>query len=680
MKKFRHFAVKELEVRALADNEEVIRIAISTETPYLRDRLNGHRVGYEVLGHRSDEVDMTYLQDGAPFLFEHRTDTQIGVLENIELDTINGVLRADVRFSSSQFAQDILEDIKRGIRKRISVGYEVWEYADVGEAEDGIPVVRATKWRPFEASLVSIPADLNAGVNKHFQISEEQTMAKMKAEPVVNEETVPEIGPEDLIELANELLAVAAELIPETEPETEPETPAEEAIAEDDYETLKAELETIKEMLDINEVEEVKKMNIVNQLTALKAAFKETKSMSTKANGSVGANKETIERLTNLAVRHNMTDRLPSWLSEGRSYESVAAEVLDARSNESKIGAPAIHIKGNRDESFAGAVSAWLKGENSEIAERGLDQARAAGNVISAGTLYLPTNVPLFKKAMFRTTFGMGGTGVNATGKEFLTFEETLREGALLARVGGDIRTLNDTAQMPFFSTPTTASNYAETGSVAAAAVQIGLKTWEPKRIAARYEFSNLLGRLNGTYDFEGELYNDLVAEGVRQMDAQIWGGTGANNQLLGIARDTNITSLNQSGSMTLASASVMVTQVAKQNGNVEAGAFVVAHDVYSSIYSTPSFGAGSGESVLSVIQASNPVFRTGYLPEITAGKKVAIFGDFSKVTAAVFGPVEIKRDDLTALANGKTILNLEMFADVAVRQPGSLVRWIHID
>lgn len=538
MKNFRHFVVKDMQVRAEGTSEEVIRIAISTETPYLRGNLNGHRAAYEVLGHKANEVDMLYMTDGAPFLFEHKTEVQIGVLENLELDEQGGVLRADVRFSSSQFAQELLADIKRGIRKRISVGYEVWEYADVGEAEDGMPLVRATRWRPFEASLVSIPADLNAGVNKHYQTSEETTMAKFKAEPVVNEEETKELGAEDLVELAQELMSIAEEMsVEETDEEVKEVegidangdvdtsyTPEVETGEYDQYAELKAEIDALKEMMNEEEVAEKKKGHIAIKLSALKAALKETKSMSVKANGSVGANKETIERLTQLAVRHNMTDRLPSWLSEGRSYESVATEVLEARSNDNKIGAPAIHIKGNRDETFAGAVASWLKNDRSEIAERGLDQARAAGIAVNPTTLYLPTNVPLFKKAMFRTTFGMGGTGVNATGKEYLTFEETLREGALLARVGGDIRTLNDTAQMPFFSTPATASNYAETGSVSATAVQVGLKTWNPNRIAARYEFSNLLGRLNGTYDFEAELYNDLVAEGVRQMDAQIWG------------------------------------------------------------------------------------------------------------------------------------------------------------
>jgi hypothetical protein len=196
--------------------------------------------------------------------------------------------------------------------------------------------------------------------------------------------------------------------------------------------------------------------------------------------------------------------------------------------------------------------------------------------------------------------------------------------------------------------------------------------------MGARYVFSNLLGKLNGTYDFEAELYNDLLAESVRIFDSQSWAGTGANN-MTGISRDTGITALNLSGSMNLTSASAMITQVAAQNANIESSVFVVDHQVYSQMFSTPSFGAGSGESVLNVIQASNPVYRTGYLSEQISGKKTAMFGDFSKVTAATFGAVEIKRDDLTKLQTGQTVLNLELFADTVVRQPGAIVKWANI-
>jgi HK97 family phage major capsid protein len=399
--------------------------------------------------------------------------------------------------------------------------------------------------------------------------------------------------------------------------------------------------------------------------------------MSNTENGSTNGADNTV-RLAELAAKYERTADLATWIKEGRTAEAVALEILETKSNSSKVSGPAIHIKNNETPEFAGAVRSWLRGDNSELAERGVDQARSAGRAISQGTLYLPTNVPMIKSREVRAGTAYGNTGANLTGKVFLTFEESLREGALLSRIGGQIVSLNDVSQMPFYSTPTVADMVAETGSISEGEVVVGLKNWTPKRIGARYVFSNLLGKLNGTYDFEAELYNDLLAESVRIFDSQSFSGTGTNN-MTGIARDSNITSLNLSGSMALASASAMIATVAKANANVDNSVFVVDHDVYSQMFSTQAFGAGSGMSILDIVQAGNQVYRTGYLPEIVSGKKVALFGDFSKVTAATFGAVEIKRDDLTKLQTGQTVLNLEMFADTVVRQPASIVKWQNI-
>lgn len=653
MKLRRTFNLKAYDAVSDGD-EELIRIAISTESPYLRSRINGHKSAYEVLGHTAEEVDMEYLQDGAPFLFEHDVKNQIGVLENVTLGQ-DRVLRADVRFSSSPFAQQILDDIKRGIRRRISVGYEVTNYKDAGVAEDGTPIVRAS-FKPFESSLVSIPADLQAGVGR----------AKRDGEP---EFVLAEDGTVESVTLADgttitdpviaQVIAEAYEVEPAVEEIAAEDVPIEEAPV--------SESETEDDALITNEATETNDVAATNE--------DDTMSEVEQAAQSRAAT------IVDLAVRHGMAEKASEWIASGKTVEAVKDALLEARSNSNRIGAPALHLN-KRDESFAGAVKAFLRGDSSELAERGVEQARNFGKPIDAGVLYLPTDAEMFNARSLRSafakrdaTYGMGGSGANMTGKEYLTFEETLREGSLLSRVGGEILSLNDIASMPYFSTPTTASMYAETSSVSNASVEVGLRTWTPKRIAARYEFSNLMGALNGTYDIEGAIYSDLLAEGIRQLDSQIWGGTGANN-ITGLVYDTNIAALNATGSFALSSGSAMVTDVAKRNGNVEGGAFVVSHDVYSVMFSTPF--ANGGATILTALEAINPVFRTGYLPLVST-KNVALFGDFSKVTAATFGPVQITRDNLTALANGKTVLNLELFADSVARQPASLVKWTNI-
>ena len=662
----RVFQLDSISTRTTEANEEIVTIAISSETPYLRQRLNGHQKAYEVLGHTDGEILLDYI-DGAPFCFEHDTDNQIGVLENVQLGT-DKVLRADVRFSSLPFAQNIQSDMQRGIRKRISVGYDVLEYADVGQAEDGYPIVRAVKWRIYEASTVSIPADMTVGVGKSILDNGAIAMKdNEKAEDAVAEAIPATVSPDVVSAIVEQVLAA---LSAEGKADSTDVVDAEQTDGQTATDAVPQDEETEVKGLFINTAVRANSNKGVSQMNEQEKAL---------------ARKAEISKVTELAVKHGATDKLSGWLSDSVSYNDVAAQILEGKSNTDSvvIGAPALHLK-KRDNDFTTSVKAFLGGDNSEVAERGISAARAFGTTVNPNTLYIAANDPIFQSAKFAramqrdATYGMGGSGANMTGKEYMTFEETLREGSLLARVGGEIRSLSDIGHVPYFSTPATASMYSESGSVSNTSVEVGSRTWTPKRIAARYEFTNLMGALNGTYDIESELYKELVGESIRIFDAQIWGGTGANN-ITGIAYDTNVTALNQSGSFTtLGSGSAMITAVAKQNGNVENGAFVVSHDVFSGLFSNGVFGAGSGQSVLQVLQESNPVLRTGYVPVIST-KQVAIFGDFSKVTAATFGPIAITRDNLTALATGKTVLSLEMFADSVVRQPASLVKWTNI-
>ena len=656
-----------------------IEIAASSDVPYRR------QFGYETLLHTKEAVDYERVAAGAvPLLYNHKNDEYIGIVEKVWL--VPGQLRAIVRLSkNSDLARQIAADIKDGILKSISIGYEINEMREA-EMIDDVPQYIATKWTLYEISVVTTPADyIKAGIGRSEEQPQQEEIDMKKRDFGAVMDMVGTLTEEEkltlLQSLADDLEEVAEEVKPE-ETEVEIEIPAEEMKAE--HEDMKEDMMEEKEgymnpSMETAEGEATQEEEKVIKKSAPKANSRSNsgETMSNTENGSTNGADNTV-RLAELAAKYERTADLATWIKEGRTAEAVALEILETKSNASKVSGPAIHIKNNETPEFAGAVRSWLRGDNSELAERGVDQARSSGRAITPGTLYLPTNVPMIKSRVTRDGTAYGNTGANLTGKVFLTFEESLREGALLSRIGGQIVSLNDVSQMPYYTTPTVAAMYAETGSITEGEVVVGLKNWTPKRIGARYVFSNLLGKLNGTYDFEAELYNDLLAESVRIFDSQSFSGTGTNN-MTGIARDTNITSLNLSGSMALASASAMITEVAKQNASVDNAVFVVDHQVYSQMFSTQAFGAGSGMSILDIIQAGNQVYRTGYLPEIVAGKKVALFGDFSKVTAATFGAVEIKRDDLTKLQTGQTVLNLEMFADTVVRQPAAIVKWQNI-
>lgn len=121
------------------------------------------RAYYEELDMAPESVDMARLESGAaPVLDSHDSwslRSQIGVVESAHL--ADGEGRATLRLSGRSDIAELVEDIKAGIIRNISVGYQVREFA-VTEREGDLPIYRAVDWEPYEISFVPIPADAAA--------------------------------------------------------------------------------------------------------------------------------------------------------------------------------------------------------------------------------------------------------------------------------------------------------------------------------------------------------------------------------------------------------------------------------------------------------------------------------------------------------------------------------------
>jgi HK97 family phage major capsid protein/HK97 family phage prohead protease len=119
--------------------------------------------GDEVLSHESDAADMARLNDGAPLLWNHNRDEQIGVVERAWIGTDKrGYTK--VRFGTSARAEEVLSDIKAGIIRNVSFGYRILEMTEA--KRDGKSTFTATRWLPLEVSCVSIPADNSVGIGR----------------------------------------------------------------------------------------------------------------------------------------------------------------------------------------------------------------------------------------------------------------------------------------------------------------------------------------------------------------------------------------------------------------------------------------------------------------------------------------------------------------------------------
>jgi hypothetical protein len=156
-----------VEPHVLDEEERRFQISFSSETPYER-RSWFEDPWVEILGHKTDEVDMSRFESGAaPLLFGHRghdRDNHIGVIEKAWLEGTKGM--AEVRLSKRDDVSDLWQDVKDGIVKNVSVGYRILERTLTKQNSDGPDEYRVTRWEPMEASLVPIPADATVGVGR----------------------------------------------------------------------------------------------------------------------------------------------------------------------------------------------------------------------------------------------------------------------------------------------------------------------------------------------------------------------------------------------------------------------------------------------------------------------------------------------------------------------------------
>ena len=190
------------------EDSRIVDLSLSSEEPYAR------WFGTEILSHDEEAIDLTRLQELGVMLYNHDRDAVIGKILSVELDQAERKLRASVQFDEDEESEKIYQKVKNGTLKGVSVGYMVNVWEDVAEgatSTDGRftgPCSVATRWTPYELSIVSIPADITVGVGRSLEnhdlengdakMNENQNTPKepekVQAPPQANENEAREAG------------------------------------------------------------------------------------------------------------------------------------------------------------------------------------------------------------------------------------------------------------------------------------------------------------------------------------------------------------------------------------------------------------------------------------------------------------------------------------------------------
>lgn len=198
-----HRAIEGIEVRASADDSDVVTFPLSSEEPYGRSR------GAEILVHSTDAVDLSFLNSGsAPLLDSHDRysglGAQIGVVRKAWIDKKR--IYVEVKFSRKASAQEIKQDVLDGIVRNVSVGYEVHKIEVDTEGDS----YRVTRWKPFEASFVTIPADPTVGVGRSFATTMEGNMPTENLSMPVPSDQAVRVDMAEFAATSDEIHALAA--------------------------------------------------------------------------------------------------------------------------------------------------------------------------------------------------------------------------------------------------------------------------------------------------------------------------------------------------------------------------------------------------------------------------------------------------------------------------------------
>lgn len=159
-------------IDAVDAEKRVVTVVFSTGAAVRRRRFTGWDTSVpfdEVLLVSRTAVDLSRMNAGAPALDSHSTYStfsQVGVVENARIEGGKGL--CDIRFPSlgvDAAADRMFAMVEQRIIRNISVGYIINEVRIVapekaGEVEQRI----VTRWTPYEASFVTVPADAGAQV------------------------------------------------------------------------------------------------------------------------------------------------------------------------------------------------------------------------------------------------------------------------------------------------------------------------------------------------------------------------------------------------------------------------------------------------------------------------------------------------------------------------------------
>ncbi len=638
-------------LRVEESTDETLTFSFSSEAPV--DRWFGR----EILVHEEGAMDLSRMNDGAPWLWNHERNTVLGVVEKGWLGD-DRRLYSTVRWSPNTTERGSEEwkrrqDIEAGITRNVSFAYEILKV----EERKGDPAFYVTEWNVLEVSSVSVPADQTVGLGR--------AMDDPWVEPEIKAAD-PEPAPEPAVDPEPDQKQEVHSLTPQAAERTDTpvqtlmttETINVEEVAQSARIAERERVATIRGMCDQFQLPELaeKLINDDASIDAARAVVMEQVGMRkvefqgrvhNAGNAELGLSKREIKRFSLCRLLLHMTEPTNARLADAAGFElevSRAAADLQART---------------LNKSARGVLIPW------EV----LGVSRAAqtpGQVVG--------------------TFGDGGALVG-TDRLDAQFIDLIRNRSAFLNSGLTMLSgLEGNVEIPKKLSSSQYYFVGENADVPNSKLTFGLVNMVPRTIGVRVPISRRM-MLQSSPDIDNLVRLDMAESVALGMDSTIGYGTGSNGQPLGIINTTGIGSVTLTNGKTkpfpvsLGGAPTSLvcgewdnyvdleTELAIDNLDDGSMRYIMNSVVKGALKQTLRASAAGSDYIMTDAGQVN-----GYPVTVSNQMQLndVLFGNFADCVVGMWSGLDLIVDSFTQAASGQTILNVHQDFDVAVRRPQS--------
>lgn len=612
---------RSLEIRedAINDEDRSVELSFSSEEPGERLR------GFEILDHSKGAARMQRINTGAPLLWNHDPNDQIGVVDKA---TIGEDKRghAIVRFGKSQRAQEIFNDVKDRIKTLVSFGYRIHQVTDTKADNEGVNSYRVMDWEPFEISLVSIPMDMTVGVGRASGDS-------MNVVRVANAET---------------------------------STPLKTNKTED------------KNMSDIKKVEasETETRNVAEVAPQAFIPSSEDKAK---------VRREEIKRqngIRSLGEKFGFGDDAERAIEEGTALESFRASVTEsweapsASINHDGLNeSVGMNEKELRQFSVVKAIRDIKSGKGLNGLEREVSEqaARNAGLSLGGNDFFIPAE---YGKRDLEA--GVSAEGGYTVATEVGGLIEKLDAQLVSASLGATRLTgLQGNVNLPKLDGGATASWVDEEGAVAASAQTFGQLALSPKRLAVRTIYSDQLVN-QSSLSVENIVRDDLIKREALALDLAAMNGASDGNDPTGVANTTGVGEITFGGAPTFGDYIDIWNAIASDNAVLENLAYVTSSTSIAKGLQTAKVGSSDSQMIIS--EAPGGGFSVLGIPVVMFNQVLTVanqllIANWKELVIASWGSRKVTVDPYSAAANGQIAVTTNCFHDVGLRHAQSFAK-----